>query len=95
MTDASHCDNCGRAIEPEETAYWVRLEIFASPEPPEIRPADLERDFQAEMLALIEQMERLGPEECEAQVYEAYRFVVCPTCRRFFHERLKHRRTES
>ena len=86
------CDNCGRQIGPDEIAYWVRLEIFASPEPPEIKNADLkEVDFAEQVKALIEQMERLGPEECEAQVYEAYRFVICTECRAYFHNHLKDR----
>lgn len=87
------CDNCGGQINPEDVAYWVRLEIFASPDQPEITPEDLERDHKAEMKRLIERMEAIGPDECEAQVYEAYRFVVCPACRNYFHEHLKDRRT--
>jgi len=92
MDKPSLCDNCGRQLGPEETAYWVRLEILASPDPPTITPDDLFEDHTAKMLELIEQMEKMGPEECEAQAYEAYRFVVCSTCRNYFHEHLKHRR---
>ena len=88
------CDNCDRQIGEDEVAYWVRLEIFASPEAPEIKPEDLDRDYAEEMRLLIEKMEELGPEECEAQVYEAYRFVICPTCRKDFHDKLKHRKSD-
>ncbi|MCX8038082.1 MAG: hypothetical protein N3D11_13715 [Candidatus Sumerlaeia bacterium] len=86
------CDNCGREIEPGVIPYWVRLEIFASPEPPVIYPDDLFEDHQAKMAELIEQMEALGPEECEAQVYEAYKFVICPACRNYFHHHLRQRK---
>ncbi|KPL11236.1 hypothetical protein AMJ85_04070 [candidate division BRC1 bacterium SM23_51] len=89
------CDNCGRQIDPEEVAYWVRLEIFASPEAPTITPENLEQNHIAQMEVLIAQMERLGPDECEAQVFEAYRFVVCAACRNYFHEHLKHRRLDT
>jgi len=86
------CDNCGRQLEPDEITYWVRLEIFASPDPPVITPDDLYEDHIGKMEALIEEMEALGPEECEAQVYEVYRFVICTACRNYFHEHLKNRR---
>jgi len=72
-------------MESDEIAYWVRLEIFASPEPPTLTPEDLERDH-------TDQMEKVGPEECEAQVYEAYRFVICGRCRDYFHDHLKGRK---
>jgi hypothetical protein len=87
------CENCGRQMEDDEIAYWVRLEIFASPEPPDVTPEDLEQDHTAQMEALIQEMEKRGPEECEAQVFESYRFVICGRCRDYFHEHLKDRRT--
>jgi predicted PP-loop superfamily ATPase len=87
------CENCGRQMESDEIAYWVRLEIFASPEPPTLTPEDLDQDHTEKMKALIAQMEKVGPEECEAQVFEAYRFVVCGRCRDYFHDHLKERRT--
>jgi hypothetical protein len=88
------CDNCGGQINPDDIPYWMRLEMLASPEAPTIRPEDLDRDHRAEMEKLIDQMEEIGPEECEAQVYEAYKFVVCAACRNYFHEHLKHRRLD-
>ena len=88
------CDNCGSQINPADVAYWVRLEIFASPEQPAITAEDIERDHTEEMEKLIEKMEEIGPEECEAQVYEAYRFVVCAACRNYFHNHLKQHRTQ-
>ncbi len=57
-----------------------------------IYPDDLFEDHRAKMAELIEQMEALGPEECEAQVYEAYKFVICPACRNYFHEHLRQRK---
>lgn len=86
------CDNCGKQIGEDDVPYWVRLEIFASPDPPEIEIDDLTQDHTQEMLALIEKMEAIGPEECEAQVYEAFKFVICPRCRQYFHEHLKDRK---
>ena len=94
MNKARLCENCGRQMEGEEIAYWVRLEIFASPEPPEITPEDLAQDHTEKIKVLIEKMKELGPKECEAQVYEAYRFVICAACRDYFHEHLKNRRTD-
>jgi len=88
------CENCGRQMDDEEIPYWVRLEIFASPEPPTITPEDLAQDHTGKLRALIEQMEKLGPDECQAQVYEAYRFVICTKCRNYFHDHLKQRRLD-
>jgi len=94
MYEPRLCDNCGRQLESDEVGYWVRLEIFASPDPPIITQEDLDQDHVAKMQALVEKMEQLDPDEAEAQVYEAYRFVVCSNCRNYFHEHLKHRRTQ-
>lgn len=95
MDETRRCENCGKYMSDDDIAFWVRLEIFASPEPPIIKPEDLEQDHRDKMLTLIGQMEKLGPEECEAQVFEAYKFVVCSACRDYFHEHLKHRRAET
>jgi hypothetical protein len=94
MPRPTQCDNCGREIGPDDIVYWVRLEIFASPEPPELSLEDLDRDYKADMEKIIDQMEGLDPKEAEAQVYEAYRFYICTKCRRYFHDHLKHRKSE-
>ncbi len=95
MDEPRMCDNCGKELAPKDIPYWVRLEIFASPEPPVITEEDLLEDHTARMEELIEQMDAIGPAECEAQVYEAYRFVICPACRSYFHEHLKKNRMKA
>ena len=83
------CDYCHREIEPDETAYELKLEMFASPEFPDDFGADTEKDHTAEIEALLEIMESMDVEEATDEVYECYLFRLCPQCRRDIHARLK------
>ena len=85
------CESCGRTIEKQETAYRLKIEMFADPTPPDLSDEDADIDYEAEMRAIIEQMERTDPDEAQAQVFEAYMFTLCPRCRASLHEELKRR----
>lgn len=85
------CESCGRSIERDEVSYRLRIEMFADPSPPQFTDEDLEADLEAEMRAILEQMEDCDAGEAEAQVYEAYLFTLCPRCRASLHEELKRR----
>ncbi len=86
------CQGCGKIIPETALSYRLRLELYASPEPPSISQEDLEEDLQAEWKALIETLEQMSEKDAQEavdQVHELYEFVLCPRCRKFWHERLQ------
>lgn len=86
------CQGCGRIVSKKALTYRLRLELFASPEPPDLSDADLAGDLRAEWDALLGTLEQLSDEQAQEaidQVHEQYEFVLCPTCRRLWHERLQ------
>ena len=91
MAELRRCDYCGRIIAKSEQGYGLNIEMFALADPLELTEEDLEKDYGAELRALIEKMEHLDVREEEAKVHEIYRFVLCGGCRAGLHERLKAR----
>lgn len=89
MIQEGRCENCGRAVPPEELLYEIRIDIYAKGGPVVIDPADLEKDHLDEMKKLIARMENMNVEELTDQVWESYRFDLCMKCREEFHARLK------
>ena len=85
----AHCQNCGKFIPPEETAYEIRIDIYAKGGPVKIKEEDLHKDHISEMEKLIREMEKMDAEELTDQVWESYRFDLCRECRKEFHTRLK------
>jgi len=49
----------------------------------------------AEIEAIIEALEDMDVEEVTDQVYECYKFDLCPQCRENFHSKLKLRSKEN
>ncbi|GAB4318752.1 MAG: hypothetical protein Kow0059_12480 [Candidatus Sumerlaeia bacterium] len=82
------CDNCGRAAAPGEQKYILKIEMFASPDPPAITDEMLEGDPKQKIKELVEHMQKMNPQELEDQVFEAYVFALCPACREQFHHGL-------
>ena len=89
MTEQRYCDNCGKALQKDAILYHIRIEILASPEPPDISEEDLEEDHLEKLNQLVEAMEDLDPQEALDEVYEVYQFNLCPPCRDDFHKKLK------
>ena len=85
------CESCGKTIEKPEVAFRLKIEMFADPSPPEFSEEDLAMDAVDEMREIIEQLEALGAGEVEDEVYEAYLFTLCGTCRQKIHRDLKRR----
>ena len=76
------CDRCGKSLLiDEEVRYLLRLEIVAAWDPPELMPADLEKDFDAEIRRLVRSMEGRDGKELEEEVAAVRRFDLCPPCR--------------
>ena len=89
MRQDGRCENCGRAVPPEDLLYEIRIDIYAKGGPVEIDPSDLEKDHLEEMKKLIHRMEKMDVGELTDQVWESYRFDLCRKCREEFHARLK------
>jgi hypothetical protein len=89
--DGLVCDACGATLLIDaDVRYVLRIEGFAAYDPLELTRQDLERDFQAEMRALMESLSRLSAEEAQDQVYRSFRFDLCPTCwRRYLADPLR------
>jgi len=86
------CQGCGVSLTAGGQAYLLRLELLASPDPPEFKAESLEADLQGEGEALIQKMESMSDEEAreaEEQVYERYEFALCARCRTLWHRRFK------
>jgi Asp-tRNA(Asn)/Glu-tRNA(Gln) amidotransferase C subunit len=94
MSATRKCDNCGRVVPKEETIYEIKIELYAKAEELEIDEEDLEEDHMAEIEAIIEALENVDVEEVTDQVYESYKFDLCPQCRENFHSKLKLRAKE-
>lgn len=76
------CEICGTAI-PRPAHYVVRIDVFANAEMPEISKEELEEmDFDKTMNDLIEQMQKLTPEEAMDQVHKRFEFKICPRCQK-------------
>jgi hypothetical protein len=79
------CDLCGRPLlVGESVRYQVRIQVFAAYDPLELTPEDLARDHQAEIRALLQQLERLDPQEAEDSVYREFHFDLCMACQRHY-----------
>jgi len=89
------CDNCGRTVPKDETIYEIKIELYAKAEELEIDEEDLQEDHMAEIEAIIEALEDMDVEEVTDQVYECYKFDLCPQCRENFHSKLKLRSKEN
>jgi hypothetical protein len=79
------CDLCGKALlADEETRYIAKIEVYAAYDPMEITGDDLEKDHEDEMQSLLDEMADMDAEELEGQVYQSFRFDLCPKCRAAF-----------
>ena len=79
------CDNCGRGIDAADQKYIMKVEMFASADPPIITEEMLKGDLVDKMNEIVEQMKDMDPQELEDQVFESYEFEICPACRDMFH----------
>jgi len=79
------CDLCGKALlADEDTRYIAKIEVYAAYDPMEIAGDDLEKDHEDEMQSLLDEMADMDAEELEGQVYQSFRFDLCPKCRAAF-----------
>ena len=75
------CNRCGSLLEQGEGAFYVvRIEAFADPTPPRLRPDDLHRDLEGEIERLLDRLAELSPQEAMDQVYRRLVLVLCNPC---------------
>lgn len=81
-----YCDNCGKPVSGSTQKYIMKIEMYASPDPPVITEEMLEGDLKDKMQELVNEMQNMDPQELEDQVFECYVFALCPACREEFHK---------
>ena len=74
------CDGCGREIPQKALRYKVRINIQAAYDTLEIKLADLLRDHEAELRALLERIEGMDPQKIEDDIYKIFHLDLCPSC---------------
>ncbi|HEX8521260.1 MAG TPA: hypothetical protein VF669_03320 [Tepidisphaeraceae bacterium] len=80
MSERVLCDLCGTTIPPH-AHYIIRMDVFADPSMPEIMTEDLEeKDLEASMQDLINQMKKMTEEELLEQVHKQFEFKICRPC---------------
>jgi hypothetical protein len=60
--------------------YVIKIEAFAQPDEPEIRPEDLARDLETELSDILRQVRDLSERELMDQVYRRLTLHLCPRC---------------
>jgi len=78
------CDGCGKEIPQKALRYKMKIDIRAAYDTLEIKLADLLRDHEAEIRALIERMEDMDPQKLEDNICKVFRFDLCPDCYRSY-----------
>lgn len=80
MAQRIPCDLCGTILSPNGH-YIVRIDVFADPSMPSATADELEeRDFQAELAALLEEMKGLSADDLQDQVHRRFEFKLCRAC---------------
>lgn len=79
--DGLVCDACGKTLLLESsTRYVVEIRGYAAYDPLELTRADLQRDLEAEMRAVVDELTRKDPREAEEEVHKEFRLDLCPEC---------------
>ena len=78
------CDGCGKDVPQKALRYKVKIDIRAAYDTLEIRLADLLRDHEAEIRALIEQVEGMNPQKLEDDIFKIFHLDLCPDCYRSY-----------
>ena len=78
------CDGCGKTVPQKALRYKVKIDIRAAYDTLEIRLADLLRDHEAEIRALIEQLEGMDAQKLEDDIFKIFRLDLCPDCYRSY-----------
>jgi hypothetical protein len=79
------CDLCRRELDPEEDLrYVVKLEVYAAFDPATSNEEDDDRDHLQEIQDILERLGDAESEQIGEDVYQQFRFDLCPQCRKKF-----------
>lgn len=78
------CDGCGKEIPKKALRYKVKIDIRAAYDTLEITLADLLRDHEAELRALIEKLEKADPQRIQDEIFKILHLDLCPACYRSY-----------
>ena len=77
------CDMCGCRLSANDPGrYIVKMEVYGAAGPIEFNQADLDRDLQAEMQTVLDELTQADPDVIEDQTYRCFRFDLCVKCHR-------------
>lgn len=77
------CDICGKGLLVEEDVrYEVKIEVKSAYDPMEITRNDLQKDFQNEILELLNLLAARDPQELQDEVYKVFQFDLCRQCQK-------------
>lgn len=77
------CDRCGKGLLiGEDVRYEVTIEIKSAYDPMEITRDDLNKDFNEEILNLLNKMKHKTQQELEDEVYKLFKFDLCMECQK-------------
>lgn len=79
------CGNCHNEIPHGVHGYTMKVEMYPRVEESlEFSEVDLQKDINAELQAIVEQLEAMSDQEVELEeerVYSCFKFVLCRECR--------------
>ena len=77
------CDRCGKGLLiGEDVRYEMTIEIKSAYDQMEITRADLNKDFNDEILNLLNKMKHKTQQELEDEVYKLFKFDLCMECQK-------------
>ena len=77
------CDRCGKGLLiGEDVRYEMTIEIKSAYDQMEITRADLNKDFNDEILNLLNKMKHKTQQELEDEVYKLLKFDLCMECQK-------------
>lgn len=78
------CDGCGTKMERSELRYVVKIDARAAYDTLEITLADLFRNHESELRALVEELAHRDPSEIEDEIFKQFELDLCPSCYRSY-----------
>jgi hypothetical protein len=77
------CDKCRcRLSATGADRFIAKIELYSAGGPVEFNEADMQRDAQEEIRAVLDRLSAADPDEIEDQNYRCLRFDLCVDCHR-------------
>jgi hypothetical protein len=75
------CARCAAELTPGKgTFYWIKIEAFADPTPPDVTEEDLQGDLRGQIERLLKMMEGMSGQEAMDQIYRRMTIQLCVGC---------------